>query len=632
MDAPPTARILVEAGPGTGKTEIAARRLATLLQSGIRPAQILVLSFSRSAVKTLTSRLSKLDNASDLVLEELRHLSIRTFDSWAFRQLRLLGHAPGDLLRQSHDSNIEMLTGHIAGKRREDVRSGIGSRRHLIVDEFQDLPGVRGDLVLGLLDLLCSADSNDCGFTILGDPAQAIYGFAARQDEKKSFPSPAEYWRRVLDYYGDGVSTFHLSRNYRSTPAISELALLLRGVLLSDRPESEKLELMKKTFAELPVNDTELGPEWLEEKFTGTHAILTRTNGEALRVLQQLVGKDVDGPSTTVRLKAGGFATLPPAWIGALLRKVQDQVLSRSRFGAIHDHLCRQWNAEQQARLGLPAKDVAWGRLLKASGSSERETSFELAALRERMAWPDAFPDDQLVSEEGVFITTVHQSKGMEFEAVTVLDMANIEDGDSGEETLERASVGYVALTRAEKTVRKIDAADLYAPLGKMEFSAGRVRHRYWRNGWMNLEMGLEGDVDPFGFVDPALLGGAEGVEDLQSFLLDKAADLAGRKVILKMNYDNITRNVSWRIHLQEGTETGRLVGRTADQLSQDIYSTTKKMGYKFPYYVYNLRVGSVGSITSTAEFPLQAPESRSRLWLGVSLFGTGDFKTKKGT
>ena len=84
-------RMLVEAGPGTGKTEIAALRLADLLRSGLSAGQILVLSFSRSAVRTLTRRLSRITGTDESVLEELRHVSIRTFDSWAFRMLRLLG-------------------------------------------------------------------------------------------------------------------------------------------------------------------------------------------------------------------------------------------------------------------------------------------------------------------------------------------------------------------------------------------------------------------------------------------------------------------------------------------------------------------------------------------------------------
>jgi hypothetical protein len=143
--------------------------------------------------------------------------------------------------------------------------------------------------------------------------------------------------------------------------------------------------------------------------------------------------------------------------------------------------------------------------------------------------------------------------------------------------------------------------------------------------------MGIEGDIDPFGFVDPDLLGGADGVEDLQTFLLQNSGILEGHKVILKMNYDKTTEKVRWQIHIQDESKPGRLIGRTTDQLSQDIFTSTKKQGYKFPFYIYNLRIGAVGTVTSSAEFALLEPESRSRLWLGVSLFGTGDFQMKKG-
>jgi DNA helicase-2/ATP-dependent DNA helicase PcrA len=77
VEAPPDALILVEAGPGTGKTELAAKRLASLLANGTAPAELLILSFSRSAVRTLTKRLGRLNNVSERVQEELRYLSIR---------------------------------------------------------------------------------------------------------------------------------------------------------------------------------------------------------------------------------------------------------------------------------------------------------------------------------------------------------------------------------------------------------------------------------------------------------------------------------------------------------------------------------------------------------------------------
>ena len=103
-------RMLVEAGPGTGKTQIAALRMADLLRSGLSPGQILVLSFSRSAVRTLTRRLSRIAGTEDSVLEELRHVSIRTFDSWTFRMLRLFGVPAPKLLSRSYDENIAELT------------------------------------------------------------------------------------------------------------------------------------------------------------------------------------------------------------------------------------------------------------------------------------------------------------------------------------------------------------------------------------------------------------------------------------------------------------------------------------------------------------------------------------------
>ena len=81
-------RKLVLAGLGTGKTQTVAMRLLHLLGSGAGPAKILVLSFSKNAVKTLIHRLELFASGNDSYLDELRHISIRTFDSWSFRILR----------------------------------------------------------------------------------------------------------------------------------------------------------------------------------------------------------------------------------------------------------------------------------------------------------------------------------------------------------------------------------------------------------------------------------------------------------------------------------------------------------------------------------------------------------------
>lgn len=142
--------------------------------------------------------------------------------------------------------------------------------------------------------------------------------------------------------------------------------------------------------------------------------------------------------------------------------------------------------------------------------------------------------------------------------------------------------------------------------------------------------MGQKGDVDPLGFVDPDLHGDG-GVNELQSFLLANARDLEGRKVVLCKHV--VENNVSWLIHMQEeGGGPGRLLGVTGKELVYDLLHILHPKGYGLPWRIYNLRISGVGTITSEADRRLDPPESNSRLWLGVSLFGTGDFQPKKPT
>ena len=629
--APAGARLLVAAGPGTGKTELAAIRMAGLVRKGLPPGQLLVLSFSRSAVRNLTDRLARLEGTDDRVLEELRHVSVRTFDSWAFRMLRLLGNPANVLLARGHDENIEELEALIGGPRREEIRGLIGDRRHLIVDEFQDLPGVRGELVLALLDLLAPPARAGAGFTILGDPAQAIYAFAATASGS-TFPTPAEYWERVRKSYGPELECVELTHNFRTDGPLADLSSSLRRDLLSGRSDEDKLRILREAVAALPVAAEPADVSWLEGAGPRSRAILTRTNGESLRVLARLFGKDVEGGATPVRLRAGNHASLPPVWIGALLGRLRAPELPKSQFRRIYDHLTGEWDEATCRNLGLPGAEVTWRRLCRASGAREDAPCIRIPDLRSRLNWPDAFPDDQFAGEDGLLVTTIHQSKGLEFDIVSVLDAAQDARRETGGEggkhdsALDEANVNYVAVTRARRELRRMDGTTLYETPRRWTLRSGRERLRHWRNGWMNVEVGLRGDLDPFGFVDPQLHGGS-AVAEVQGHLLRGARALLGHKVmLLKHRYG---RKACWHIHLQTPDEkAGLLLGRTASQMSHDLLEMLFDKGFQLPSRIYNLRIAGVGTVASDAEFALEEPYDTSRLWLGVSLFGTGDFKT----
>lgn len=634
-----SARQLVLAGPGTGKTETVALRLRHLLESGVGPAQILVLSFSRSAVRTVADRLERFAADSKGVVEDLRHVSIRTFDSWSFRLLRQLGEAPRELLNLGFDGTIDRLVEGMVGDRRDDIVERLAGVRHLVIDEFQDLSGVRGRLVLALLDLLTPKDDHRVGFTMLGDEAQAIYGFALRNQTERGLPgvTTTELLQAVRARYGAALVETSLETNYRAVPGLANLAVILRRILSRSHSNAIKLDAIRKVLATVPESQDALGPA-LTAKLDGeSMAILTRTNGEAIRVWQAIMGTGNAGPPVRVLLHGTDSSGRVPAWVGATLGPVQGDTISRQRFGRVYQLLYAGEGAARAAALAVPEEETAWLRLLRAAQLPDSATTLNLGALRSRLGWPDLFPDDQGEHECSLTIMTVHQSKGREFANVSLLGTC-VSDGvpDSDEEILEEASVLFVGFTRAGQTLRRLPAGDL-PRISVWTFAGGdrrRWRSRFTRgpnNTWFNLEMGLAGDLSPTSFIDVRLHQSDQAVKATQTLLAEQAATLVGRKVMLcKVAEPGQGPNrFVYAVHLQEGNAPDHLLGATSRALTFDLLSLLNKQ-FRLPDKIYNLRITNVVTLGHSGDGDregLAAPWSASGFWLGVSICGTGDFR-----
>jgi DNA helicase-2/ATP-dependent DNA helicase PcrA len=628
-DADPAARMLVHAGPGTGKTEVSAQRLARLVHAGIRPAAILVLSFSRSAVRTLASRLEKPETGTADVMEELRHLTIRTFDAWAFRMLRQLGVPPSALLAGSYEQNIQQLAESIKGEDREAVRGLLEGIRHVIIDEFQDLPGVRGRLVLALLELVAPPGSSGVGFTVLGDPAQGIYEFASRNGEDASATS-RDSWAELRRVYGPSLAEITLRTNYRASASLATATEELREVITGELDSEGKLARLRAYVSALPAATAPLSPEWLACVPPGRVAILTRTNGQAVRVAKALLGTAAEGPPIPVSLQLAGQVAPVPGWIAALLSPLRAETLLRSKFGQIHAAwLAKAGEATAQA-LGLPEAETAWQRIVRAAGLPVSTTSLPMEELRQRLDWPDAFPDDQSPGDARIFITTIHQAKGMEFDSVCLLGRREDEEEEDAASALEEASVCFVGITRARTNLGVIPGDHIYQAPGRKEFRGRRSRLFSWRAGWVNMEMGLAGDIDALGFVDEGVLGSAEEVAGVQQQLMSQATGLGGHKVMLcKTRMSEDSPKAVYDIYLQEGNVPGCRLGRMSQQLTLDLLDVLHRKGYSLPSKIMNLRISSVVTLAGPVEVPpsIAEPYRSSRLWLGVTVSGTGDFK-----
>ena len=79
VTSPFTSPLLVVAGPGTGKTRVITERVKHMIKNGVKPSEILCLTFSEKATLEMLDRLE-----SEFDVSELK---IRTFHSFAYEIL-----------------------------------------------------------------------------------------------------------------------------------------------------------------------------------------------------------------------------------------------------------------------------------------------------------------------------------------------------------------------------------------------------------------------------------------------------------------------------------------------------------------------------------------------------------------
>ena len=102
IDVPPEDRLLVGAGPGTGKTAVACARVSQLIdQGGLEPSRIWLISFTRTAVREIRDRIAAdLEDASAAYA-----VKIATLDShsWTIHS----GFDEAAKILGSYEENIE---------------------------------------------------------------------------------------------------------------------------------------------------------------------------------------------------------------------------------------------------------------------------------------------------------------------------------------------------------------------------------------------------------------------------------------------------------------------------------------------------------------------------------------------
>ncbi|MGW6556923.1 UvrD-helicase domain-containing protein [Streptomyces hydrogenans] len=604
VDLPWDARLLVTAGAGSGKTHTVVRRLDALVgredpDEALEAGEILVLSFSRAAVRELRDRIARHGGRADRV-------RVQTFDSWAY-QLLVRAYPDEEWKAHSFDERIRAATSAIE---KGAVEAGeLGAPSHVVIDEAQDLVGDRRDLVEALLDRF----QRSCGFTVVGDSAQGIYGFQIEDPEERAAETDLFFtWLRT-SY--DDLLELHLTGNFRARTPEARTALALGARLQNlaaspDGAESTAAALhseLRERLLALPAlgklaDDFALGTL---RTFPGRCAILTRDNRQALAVSELLHEHGVEHV-----LKRSLQDRPVPYWVAELLRRAGSLTLTEPRF--------------LELLAGIPLPDgVEPERCWRLSRAATRRTGrgqVDVAALA-RLVAEGRFPDDLADPETArLIVSTVHRAKGLEYDRVLLLPPPSLDElrkAHGGLDAPAEARALYVAMTRARE--------DLYHVTGP---DTSRIRRhrptgRWYLGGWKSYErygvQATAGDVHR----DAPPCSAATAAAATQTYLLEHVRP--GDAVTLRMRhpvpagpeqsppYDLVHRD--------------RVVGEVSERFRRDLYAVEKvsrSWEITWPSEIVGLRVDTLETVAGSTAAGTNAGLGGNGVWIAPRITGIG--------
>lgn len=403
--------IVVAAGPGSGKTRVLVHKLASLLLlEDVKHEQLLMLTFSRAAAIEFKQRLL------DLIGNAAHFVEIKTFHSYCFDLLGKIGNL--DDAKDVVARAAEMI-------RKGEVEPNRIAKTVLVIDEAQDMSREEYDLVHSLI-----TSNEEMRVIAVGDDDQNIFEFRG---------ADSQYMKRLLEESGSRF--IEMTENYRSSRRVIGFANeFVRGI--SGRMKNDPLIAMnhKEGFVSIHHHASHvmyqpLVDDLLTNRGNGSICVLTQTNEEAA-IIVALLHKH--GMNVRLIQSMDGFRF----WNMVEVRMFLKQIDSETHTPAILDEV---WERAKNKTFARYADSSSLCYLQRCISLFEQTNKAKYLTDFKEFVFESTVEDFCDLSGADVVVSTIHKSKGREFDDVYMLvsKQQHIQDG-----ILRRY---YVGATRAKE-------------------------------------------------------------------------------------------------------------------------------------------------------------------------------------
>lgn len=404
--------IVVAAGPGSGKTRVLVHKLASLLMlEDVKHEQLLMLTFSRAAAIEFKQRLMV------LIGKAAHFVEIKTFHSYCFDLLGRIGNL---------DDAKDVVARAAQMINEGEVEPNRISKTVLVIDEAQDMSSEEYALVHALMTV-----NEEMRVIAVGDDDQNIYEFRG---------SDSRYMAQLLK---DSEGRFvEMTENYRSTQHVVNFAntfvhkiktRMKSSPILSMSGDGGFVSITKHTPSSFMYEP--LVRELSTRRVQGTTCVLTQTNEEAV-ILVALLRKN--GLNSKLIQSMDGFRFWNLAEVRLFLKYIEKE----THTPLVQDEV---WESAKRKTFEIYKDSASLCYLQRCIQLFEETNKAKYLTDFKEYIFESSVEDFQDLSDADVVVSTIHKSKGREFDDVYMLIT---EPRQTTDDVLRRY---YVGMTRAKQ-------------------------------------------------------------------------------------------------------------------------------------------------------------------------------------